>query len=408
MDENASRETSLASLKIDAGARRESRGGRRRWLWIASGVVGGIFVLMILGKALGGAAKVEVAQARPGTGTEARTILNASGYVTPRRRATVAAKITGRVKEVLVDEGMKVQEGQVLALLDDTDARADYDAAKADRAVALSSIPELEVNLQDAERTLERNRALLKNGFVDQQSVDRAQALRDGLSARLKNAKAQVQAAEARMEVAQRQIENCTVRAPFAGVAVSKDAQPGEMVSPVSAGGGFTRTGISTIVDMTSLEIEVDVNESFIAKIAEGQEVEATLDAYPEWKIPASVRTVIPTADRQKATVKVRISFKELDPRILPDMGVKVAFLQDAARRDAPEPKGLVPASAVREEGSEKVVYVLQGGRLERRAVTVGEKRNGDVEILSGVAAGEAVVTSGPARLRNGQRATVK
>ena len=404
-DQGGTKHRDLSSLRIDAGARRETGGKRRRWVWIGLIALGGLLLLAILAKAMGGAAKVEVAQARPGTGVEANTILNASGYVTPRRRATVAAKITGRVKEMLVDEGMQVEEGQVLALIDDTDARADYDAAKADRAVAVSSILELEVNLQDAERTLDRNGALLKNGFVDQQSVDRAQAQRDALSARLKNARAQVQAAQARMEVAQRQIENCTVRAPFAGIAVSKDAQPGEMVSPVSAGGGFTRTGISTIVDMTSLEIEVDVNESFIAKIAQGQKVEATLDAYPEWKIPASVRTVIPTADRQKATVKVRISFAQLDPRILPDMGVKVAFLQDAMRHEGPEPKALVPASSVREEGSEKAVYVLKDGRLERRPVTVGEQRNGDVEVLAGVAAGETVVTGGPDRLRDGQRA---
>ena len=342
------------------------------------------------------------------SGTEASTILNASGYVTPRRRATVAAKITGRVKEVLVDEGMEVQEGQVLALIDDTDARSALAAARAESVAAHSAIPELKVNLADAHRTMERNEALVKSGFLDQETFDRSKAFYEALGARLMLSRDQAAAADARMRVAQQDIENCTVRAPFAGVAVSKDAQPGEMVSPVSAGGGFTRTGISTIVDMTSLEIEVDVNESFIAKIAPGQKVEATLDAYPDWKIPASVRTVIPTADRQKATVKVRITFDRLDPRILPDMGVKVAFLRDPAKREGPEPQALVPASSVREEGSEKAVYVLGGGRLERRPVTTGEKRNGDVEILSGVSAGEAVVTGGPARLRDGQKASAK
>jgi RND family efflux transporter MFP subunit len=197
------------------------------------------------------------------------------------------------------------------------------------------------------------------------------------------------------------------VRAPFAGIVVSKDAQPGEMVSPVSAGGGFTRTGIATIVDMTSLEVEVDVNESHIARVEPGQRVEATLDAYPDWRIPASVRTVIPTADRQRATVKVRISFDQLDPRILPDMGVKVAFLAE------PDPQGgsertVVAQSAVRRDGESSVVFVVKDGRLERRAVRTGPGRGSEVEVLSGIRAGEALVVEGPQELRHNQRARVR
>jgi RND family efflux transporter MFP subunit len=395
----------LSSLRIDPQARTSENDARRKWLWIGLAAAAVLVLLIIIFTLTGRKAKVQVAQAKPGSGTEAMTVLNASGYVTPRRRATVAAKITGRVKEVLVDEGMTVKEGQILARLDDSDTQAAYSAAKAERAVALSSIPEVEVNIADAKRTLERNRALLKDGFVDKETVDHNQAIYRGLQARLKNLKEQVTAAEARMLVAQRDIENCTVRAPFSGIAVSKDAQPGEMVSPISAGGGFTRTGISTIVDMSSLEIEVDVNESYIAKVTPGQRVEAVLDAYPDWRIPASVRTIIPTADRQKATVKVRISFDKLDPKILPDMGVKVSFLSSEPLKEQARAKSLVPKEAIRQEAGQSVVFILKEGRLERRAVSTGQGRESDIEILGGVAPGEQVVVAGPAKLKDGQKA---
>ena len=400
--------TDLSALKIDPEARPDGERGSRRALWIGL-VASALGLLLITVLALGGRKRrVEVAEAKPGSGTQAMTILNASGYVTPRRRATVAAKITGRVKDVLVDEGMTVKEGQVLARLDDSDAQAAYAAAKADKDVAVSAIKEAEVNVADANRTLKRNRALLKDGFVDKETVDHDQAIANGLEARLKNLKNQVAAVEARIEMAQRDIENCTVRAPFSGIAVSKDAQPGEMVSPISAGGGFTRTGISTVVDMDSLEIEVDVNESYIAKVMPGQKVEAVLDAYPDWRIPSSVRTIIPTADRQKATVKVRISFGKLDPRILPDMGVKVSFLSGEQSPDQAPVKAIVPKEAVREEGGQSVVFIFREGRIERRAVRVGKAREGELEIFAGISPGERVVVAGPKNLKDGQKAVIR
>ena len=397
----------LSALRIDADARGTGKGGTRK-RWIILGVAGAVAVLIFLLAGMGRKAQVEVAAARSGEGASSLSVLNASGYVTPRRRATVAAKITGRVKEMLVDEGMAVEQGQVLARLDDADAQAAYASAKADEDVARASIPGLEANLKDAEATLARNRDLQASGFVDKATLDHALASRDSLKAQLEVARRQIASAEARMTMAQRDIDNCTVRAPFAGIAVSKDAQPGEMVSPISAGGGFTRTGISTVVDMASLEIEVDVNESYIAKVTPGQKVEATLDAYPEWKIPCSVRTIIPTADRQKATVKVRISFDRLDPRILPDMGVKVAFLGAEPPPGAPRPKALVPREAVREDGGSKVVYLVRDGRLERRAVTAGEMRGTELEIMAGVAPGDQVVVAGPKALKDGQKVVVK
>ncbi len=406
MSDPTNKRADLSALRIDPSDRNAGGGGRKRWRWLglAAVVLGLLVVFGLMGKKT----EVQVATARPISGTEGLTVLNASGYVTPRRRATVAAKITGRVKEMLVEEGMAVQEGQVLARLDDSDAQAAYAAARADRDSAKAAIPGVQANLKDAEATLKRTQELQKAGFIDQQALDNAQASRDSLKAQLAVAKAQAKSAEARMAVAQRDIENCTVRAPFAGIAVSKDAQPGEMVSPISAGGGFTRTGISTVVDMASLEIEVDVNESYIAKVSPGQRVEAILDAYPDWKIPASVRTIIPTADRQKATVKVRISFDKLDPKILPDMGVKVAFLQGERPAGATVPKCLVPREAVREEGGAKRVLVFKDDKLQARTVFAGEVHGTEVEILNGVEPGEQVVVAGPKGLKDGQKAVAK
>ena len=266
--------------------------------------------------------------AKPDSGGP-QTALNASGYVTPRRRATIAAKITGRVTAVFFDEGTRVKVDQLLATLDDSDDKRALDSAKADRDVAQAAIADLEVQLRNAEIELRRAQPLHDAGIQSQETLDNARTAADSLKAKIDLAKQQVVASGARIQVAQQNLDNCTIRAPFDGIVVSKDAQVGEMVSPISAGGGFTRTGIATIVDMNSNEIEVDVNESYIARVVEGQAVRATLDAYPDWQIPCKVRTVIPTADRQKATVKVRISFLKLDDKILPDMGVKVAFLEE-------------------------------------------------------------------------------
>jgi RND family efflux transporter MFP subunit len=353
---------------------------------------------------------VEVAAARPAPTSGSATVLNASGYVEPRRKATVSAKITGKVVEVLVDEGMVVEKGQVLARLDDSDARRRWQAIRAERDVARASIDELEVNLADAERTLRRTRELRQQGVASIQDLDSATAAADALRAKLRVAETSLEAAEAQLAVAAQDLENYTIRAPFAGIAVSKDAQPGEMVSPVSAGGGFTRTGISTIVDMESLEIEVDVNESHIAKVHPGQPADAVLDAYPDWRIPATVRTVIPTADRQKATVKVRLTFDRLDPKILPDMGVKVAFREAADEADAtaPSPLSLVPTAAIVQSNGQSVVMVVVNGVAERRAVSLGRSTGSETEIMAGVTPGEPVVVSDPETLADGEEVRLR
>jgi RND family efflux transporter MFP subunit len=398
----------LSGLKIDERQRHDS--GRRRWPWaLAVGI--GVVLLAAAAVIFALSAKtsmVEVATVHGDRGGRS-ALLNASGYVTPRRRATIAAKITGRVNAIFAEEGMHVQSGQVLATLDDADARARLMSAAADRDATAAALGDLRVNLANAERELWRMEALRARELVSQQDRDQARMAVESLRARIVLASAQVSAADARIRVAQQDLDNCTVRAPFAGVVVSKDAQVGEMVSPISAGGGFTRTGIATIVDMESLEIEVDVNEAYIARVKPGQPVTAVLDAYADWQIPATVRTVIPTADRQKATVKVRVAFDRLDPRILPDMGVKVTFFGEEANHAAHGgAQVFVPRAALRVEGDSPAVFVYRDGRVERRAVRLGEARGDQQEVLAGLSDGEQVVTTGLAELRDGQRAQLK
>jgi RND family efflux transporter MFP subunit len=303
---------------------------------------------------------------------------------------------------------MAVSEGQLLARLDDSDAQRRLLAARTARDATAAAIANLEVNLANAERELRRQQDLEKDGVTSVQDLDLARTTAESLRAQIAAAREEVRAADAQIAVAQQDVDNCTVRAPFAGIVVSKDAQRGEMVSPVSAGGGFTRTGIATIVDMNSLEVEVDVNEAYIARVVPGQRVEAVLDAYPDWRIPAKVRTVIPTADRQKATVKVRISFDALDPRILPDMGVKVSFFGEQQPGQRGAVVALVPRDAVREDGGAQVVFVFRDGTLERRAVSLGSARGSDVEITAGVSVGEQIVVRGPEGLHDGERVKTK
>jgi RND family efflux transporter MFP subunit len=337
-------------------------------------------------------------------------VLNASGYVTARRRATVSSKITGKVVAMNVEEGMAVREGQILARLDDVQFKASLGLAEAQAEAARRSVRESEVRLAEARLALGRAEKLVAERLVTAAELDTAQAQVDSLVARIDAAREQVRVAERQIEVERTNLDNTIVRAPFSGVAISKDAQPGEMVSPNSAGGGFTRTGICTIVDMSSLEIEVDVNESYINRVEAGQPVSAVLNAYPDWQIPAKVITTIPTADRQKATVLVRIGFAELDPRILPDMGVKVTFLKEADEAPAASarPVVLVPKAAIRAENGQSYAFVLANGVVDRRAVKVGGVDGDRLEVLAGLTAGERVILSPPATLAPGALAVSK
>jgi len=339
-------------------------------------------------------------------------VLTGNGYVTARRRATVSSKITGKVIEINVEEGKAVTQGQILARLDPSTAQAALSLAEAQADSARRQLAESDVRLAEAKVTLSRLVALLKDGIVTQADVDATRANVDSIEARILAAKTQVVVAERQIAVQKTDIDNTIIRAPFSGIAISKDAQPGEMVSPVSAGGGFTRTGICTIVDMSSLEIEVDVNETYIDRVRPGQDVLATLNAYPEWQIPARVITTIPAGDRQKATVLVRIGFNQLDPRILPDMGVKVSFLRPDEGAGQPEvaaqPVTLVPKAALKTEGSATIAFVVQGDAVERRAVTIGGTDGDRVEVKAGLRNGERVVMSPPQGLADGVKIQIK
>ncbi len=403
----------LKELRIDRSDKAQSAKG---------GLVLGVVVLFLVLAASAAwwwlgrtqVAEVRVASVRQISGAEAEaeaSVLDASGYVTARLRATVSSKITGKITEVLVEEGMEIADGQLLARLDDATALRQLSLAEAELSSTRSMLAETDVLLADAERTWKRFDKLVASNVSSQAQLDTAIANRDALLARLAVGREQVVVRERQVEVRRQQLDDTFIRAPFAGVAVTKNAQPGEMISPVSAGGGFTRTGVCTLVDMGSLEIEVDVNEAYINRVKPDQRVVATLDAYPDWKIPAAVITTVPTADRQKATVRVRIGFDALDPRILPDMGAKVAFLsEDEPERpeNASQPRLTVPKSALRKDGEQDIVFVVQGEILERRAVQVGTTQGDSVQIEAGLTAGENVVISGPDDLAEGDRVSVQ
>jgi HlyD family secretion protein len=400
----------LAALRIE---REDRGGGRSRTGLIITAIVvvlllagGGWFYATSMQAAT---VKVAAAGAKASGAAAPGAVLNASGYVTARREATVSSKVTGKVIDVLVEEGHPVKEGQVLAHLDDTQARAGLGYAEAQVAAAKKSFAEDQARLQQAELNLGRRQQLLKENVVGKAELDDAQADVNSLKARIAYAEQQINVAESQVTIQKTNMADTVVRAPFSGMVISKDAQPGEMISPVSAGGGFTRTGICTIVDMSSLEIEVDVNEAYINRVTPDMKVEAVLDAYPDWRIPAHVITTIPSADRQKATVKVRIGFEKLDPRILPDMGVKVSFLRDEPANGQPASiaRATVPKAAVRTVDGRSVVFVVHEDRVERRAVSVGLENDGQIDVMSGVSAGERVVVEGPLTLKDGDKVRV-
>ena len=400
----------LAGLKIDREP--ERRGGAGRW-------IGLLIVLVVLGAGglyawrwFSAERPVEVeaaAVSERAAGTRAM-VLTGNGYVTARRRATVSSKITGKVVEVNVEEGMAVKKGQVLARLDDSTYRAALALQDALGQAARQAVQENEVRLAEAKITLGRMTALVKDGVVGQAELDTAKAQVDSIVARISGLREQIKVADRQIDLAKTDLDNTVIRAPFSGVAISKDAQAGEMVSPVSAGGGFTRTGICTIVDMRSLEVEVDVNENYINRVRSEQDVVVILNAYPDWEIPAQVITTVPTADRQKATVLVRIGFKKLDARILPDMGVKVNFLREEGDQSTPaaRPTTLVPKAAVRTDNGQSVVFVVTGETVERRAVKVGGADGDRLEVLAGLNPGDRVVVSPPATLAAGSKVRVK
>ena len=397
----------ISQLKIDRDAPPES--GRR---WLVPGLVAAVAVTVLFGWLFlspgSGAVLVETDVARrPPSVSAANSVLDASGYVVARRQATVSSKVTGKVVEVFVEEGTPVEQDQVLAKLDDTTQQAQLSLARARVESARALLDEIEAQLRNARLERDRLRDLAARNLTSRSSVDAAEAEYDQLAARLETGRENVKVAERNVALANDALSNMTIKAPFAGMVVTKNAQPGEMISPVSAGGGFTRTGICTIIDTDSLEIEVDVNEAYIQRVTPDQQVSATLDAYPDWPIPAKVIAIIPTADRQKATVKVRIGFLERDERVLRDMGVKVAFLgNDTARDVRQEIQGvMIAGDALHSDADGDYVWIARAGAAARRAVKIsGPRDRPQVLVTDGLQVGDTIIRSSERPLAEGQK----
>jgi RND family efflux transporter MFP subunit len=398
----------LEQLRLDPAQREGGGTRRRRYVYIAIAVV---LVLLIAGGVLmsqGRPVPVEAAEVQaPAALAGGIAVLDATGYVTARREATVSFKVTGKLADVLIEEGDRVEQGQKLATLDDIDQRTQLRLAQARLDAMQAQLGQLEAEAEQAQRDLKRQQDLNERKLTPIQTLEDARTRAASLAAQLLAQRRQIDVAAAERQVAQVDLDNTVIHAPFTGVVVAVSAQPGEIVSPISAGGGFTRTGICTIVDMDSLEIEVDVNESYINRVRPGQPVSAVLDAYPDWKIPAEVIAIIPTADRSKATVKVRIALKEKDARIVPDMGARVSFLQEN-EAGAPPRGVLVPGNAIVQREGKSVVFEIEGDRVQQRELPPGQAY-GDMQLIEGgLKPGARVVRNPPAELQDGMRVQVK
>ncbi|GGA09259.1 efflux RND transporter periplasmic adaptor subunit [Dyella caseinilytica] len=404
----------LKELRIERHQREDhNSGGSGRWVWIIAAIVLAIVVLGVGGWWMSSHRAIAVHTATAvaaGSDPSAGAVLQATGYVTARRQATVSAQITGTLTEVLIEEGDRVKKDQILARLDDSAYKAALDTAAAQAKAAYALVDQYKSQLAQNLRDATRDDVLAKQGLVSKQVAEQARTLADSTRAQLVSQQKQAAAADANTVQAQVNFDYCVIRAPFDGVITTKDAQIGEVISPFSAGGGFTRTGVGTIVDMNSLEVDVDVNEAYIGRVLPKMPAEAVLDAYPDWKIPAHVIAIVPAADRGKATVKVRVALEQKDARIVPDMGVRVSFLETKPAVAAQAPKGvLVPAKAiVQREGSDSV-FIVAHGKARRQAVQPSSQDYGDMRLIpASVNAGDDVVLSPPDVLQDGSDVTVQ
>jgi RND family efflux transporter MFP subunit len=404
----------LKELRIERHQREDpGSGGSGRWIGIA-----GVAVCVAIAFGAGAwwifghkAIPVHTATAvLAGNDPSASAVLQATGYVTARRQATVSAQITGTLTEVLIEEGDHVKKDQILARLDDSAYKAALDTAVAQAKAAHALVDQYQVQLAQNLRDAARDETLAKQGLVSKQVAEQARTLADSMRAQLISQQKQAVAADANTVQAQVNFDYCVVRAPFDGVITTKDAQIGEIISPFSAGGGFTRTGIGTIVDMDSLEVDVDVNEAYIGRVLPKMPADAVLDAYPDWKIPAHVIAIVPAADRGKATVKVRVAMEKKDSRIVPDMGVRVSFLEAKPADTTQAPKGvLVPTKAIVQRDGSDSVFIIAHGKAHRESVRPSSQDFGDMRLIpASVNAGDAVVVSPPDALHDGSDVSVQ
>jgi RND family efflux transporter MFP subunit len=405
----------LNELRIAHDQRDEDDNGGKspRWPWIVAGVM--LLLVLAAGAAwwfLGDrAVAVQTATATaPGAGGAAGAVLQATGYVTARRQATVATQITGTLTQVLIEEGDHVKAGQIIARLDDSALRANLNAAQANAQAAQATVGQLQAQLAQAEADLRRQNELVASGMTTRQAAEQARTAVNSVTAQLNARQREADAARAQVAQAKVSFDYAIVRAPFSGVVTDKSAQVGEIISPLSAGGGFTRTGVGTIVDMDSLEVDVDVNEAYIGQVMPNMPAEAVLDAYADWRIPAHVVAIVPAADRGKATVKVRVALEQKDARIVPNMGVRVSFLGQKVAANAPAPKGvLVPPAAIAQRDGHTVVFVVADGKAQQRTVTTAPQDVGQMKLVpQGLAAGDRVVVSPPAALHDGMSVKIE
>ncbi|RUL64070.1 efflux RND transporter periplasmic adaptor subunit [Dyella dinghuensis] len=402
----------LKELRIERHQREEHSGGSGRWPWIVGAIV---LVLLVVGfggwwmlghRAVAVHTATAVAAANdPGAGA----VLQATGYVTARRQATVSAQITGTLTEVLIEEGDRVKKDQVLARLDDSEYKAALDTAVAQARAAHALVNQFQAQLAQNLRDAARDDELVKQGLVSRQATEQARTLADSTRAQLGSQEKQAVAADAEVVEAQVNYDYCVVRAPFDGVITTKDAQVGEIISPFSTG-GFTRTGVGTIVDMDSLEVDVDVNEAYIGRVTPKMTAEAVLDAYPDWRIPAHVIAIVPAADRGKATVKVRVAMEQKDARIVPDMGVRVSFLEAKQTAATPGPKGVfVPEKAIVQRDGNASVFIVADGKVRQQTVQPSTQDFGDKRLIpTSVNAGDVVVVSPPDDLHDGSEVKIQ
>ena len=396
----------LKSLKIDRSAPPPPTS--HKGLWIGLGVAA-VVVLgaggawLALGRDKGVEVQVADVVAIGNDGAASASVLDATGYVVARRMATVSAKVPGKVREVLIEEGQRVEPGQVIATLDPIDAEQQRTLSASQLQAARSQAAGVQAQLKEAEANAARLGALVGQKLVSRAQYEQAIAQRDSLRAQLATAQRNAQVAADGLRISAQGVDNTIVRAPFAGVVIAKAAQPGEIVSPMAAGGGFTRTGIGTIVDMDSLEVEVEVGEAFIGRVKPGMPTETVLNAYQDWKIPGKVIAIIPAADRGKATVKVRVGIDAKDARIVPDMGARVSFLEEAKPVQADvKPGVLVPAAAIVERDGKDVAFAIDGEAVQQRTLKLGRTLGDDREVLEGLNGGDAVVLDPPEQLADG------
>jgi RND family efflux transporter MFP subunit len=393
----------LNELKIDR------RGGalkkKRHWPVYLGIVLIGLTALFLLrgGKPV----PVETVNPRSAAESGPASVLDASGYVTARRLATVSSKITGKVQSVYIEEGQRVKEGEILARLDAQDAEAQREVASSQLASSQSQLAEAQSQLVLAKSNFSRNRDLAAKQLISRQALDTAKAELDTRNARLISIQKQVALASDQKAVAQLGVDNTVIRAPFDGIIIAKAAQPGEMISPISGGGGSIRTGIGTLVDMDSLEVQVDVNEAYIGRVTPEMPIEAVLNAYPEWKIPGEVIAIVPTADRSKATVKVRVALDSKDTRIVPDMGVRVSFLETREAGKAPE--GFwIPNGAIVKDGEQQFVFTVVDGKAKRVPITAADSNDSETRVSKGLGKGDSVIASPGKDLKDGVKVANK